>query len=37
MATEEAVIQNMDHLGLVAGMIDELKDIVIELSSHRYE
>lgn len=24
MATEEAVIKNMDHLGLVAGMIDEL-------------
>jgi len=25
MAIEEAVIKNMDHLGLIAGMIDELK------------
>jgi len=25
MATQEVIIKNMDHLGLVAGMIDELK------------
>jgi len=25
MVTQEAIIKNMDHLGLVAGMIDELK------------